>query len=316
MLNRNHAFEEIMCKLCHGVLISPHAIVRCGHTFCKSCIENYIGYKWPVCRGNKRELIRVPQLEKLIEKYASILETQKDITNLGNELIEFKNRLELLNTAILPNNDKFLSLVNSIEAKLSSHQNLNENQSEKDFITSSRFSDYGSEHYLYKNGIFIGENNKIDNLLQTFRHINDESSSHTFVNSDEPFFKSSRKSNECNASKWTSSIGLRRRKRATYYSPSQRKTYNLRSRRAENFIGDNKVTHSFKVNTEFGLRKNPRKIFRVTHIAKTEKFDKEPICSYDQNEDVNLLNFKGKSSIKWFKYMFTQWIKFSDEVLN
>ena len=47
--------DNLVCKICHYPSREPHLTVCCGHTFCKSCLENaqrstVISNVCPMCR--------------------------------------------------------------------------------------------------------------------------------------------------------------------------------------------------------------------------------------------------------------------------
>lgn len=60
-------FDEVICAVCHGILVKPKITVPCGHTFCEECMpgENEICY---VCRSQVKIQVPCLQLQNLIDE--------------------------------------------------------------------------------------------------------------------------------------------------------------------------------------------------------------------------------------------------------
>jgi RING-type zinc-finger len=37
---------KVTCPLCHLVMVRPASLTMCGHTFCESCIDDYVDNSW------------------------------------------------------------------------------------------------------------------------------------------------------------------------------------------------------------------------------------------------------------------------------
>jgi Zinc finger, C3HC4 type (RING finger) len=37
---------KVTCPLCHLVMVRPVSLTMCGHTFCESCIDDYVDNSW------------------------------------------------------------------------------------------------------------------------------------------------------------------------------------------------------------------------------------------------------------------------------
>ena len=63
--------SDLLCKICQSPSRNPHLSSCCGHTFCKSCIDNLketrtISHACPVCRDSEFSVVLNKQIDRAV----------------------------------------------------------------------------------------------------------------------------------------------------------------------------------------------------------------------------------------------------------
>ena len=85
--------DNLVCKICHHPSREPHLTVCCGHTFCKSCLENARSNACPVCRSEQFTTVPNKQNERDILSLRVLCTNLKRGCDWIGELNEIANHL-------------------------------------------------------------------------------------------------------------------------------------------------------------------------------------------------------------------------------
>lgn len=98
-IQRLEEFEQdIECTICSEPLDTPVVVVKCGHEFCKSWLEEWASQhdEWPLCRSNIDNTIKVPKLDLIIENYLILLQREREFIEKNDEFQAMKTKFNAI----------------------------------------------------------------------------------------------------------------------------------------------------------------------------------------------------------------------------